>query len=79
MQTTSKTAGGAAEITVTHQEDKNAARSINFDLIVIALETLGPLSTKTSTFLRELVRRLTIATEDPRAMSFLFQRISVAV
>ena len=46
---------------------------------MIALETLGPLSNKTSTFLRELGRRLTIATEDPRETSFLLQRISVAV
>ena len=44
-----------------------------------ALETLGPLSTKTYTFFRELGRRLTIATEDPRETSFSFQRILVAV
>ena len=47
IQTTSKTAGGDAEITVTRKEDKYAAFSINYDFIVIALETLGPLSTKT--------------------------------
>ena len=46
---------------------------------MIALETLGPLSTKTYTFLRELGRRLSIATEEPRETSFLFQRKSVAV
>ena len=56
IQTASKTAGGAAEIAVTHKEDKYAALSINYDLIIIALETLGLLSTKTSTFLRELGR-----------------------
>ena len=49
------------------------------NLIVIALETLGPLGTKSYTFLRELGRRLTIVTEDPRETSFLFQRISIAV
>ena len=79
IPTTSKTAGGAAEIAVTRKEDKSAALSINYDLIVIALKTLCPLSNKTYTFLRELGRRLTIATEDPRETSFLFQRISVAV
>ena len=46
---------------------------------MIALETLGPLSNKMYTFPRELGRRHTIATEDPRETSFLFQRISVAV
>ena len=50
IQTTSKTAGGAAKIAVTRKEDKYAALSINYDLIVISLETLGPLSTKTYTF-----------------------------
>ena len=79
IQTISKTAGGAAEIAVTRKEDKSAALSINYDLIVISLETLDPLSNKTYTFLRELGRRRTIATEDPRETSFLFQRISVAV
>ena len=40
IQTISKTAGGAAEIAVAHREEKYAALSINYDLIVIALETL---------------------------------------
>ena len=79
ITTTSKTAGGAAEIAVNRKEEKYAALSINYNLIVIALETLGPLGTKSYTFLRELGRRLTIVTEDPRETSFLFQRISIAV
>ena len=79
IQTTSETAGGAAEIAVTRKEDKYAALLINYDFIVIALETLGLLSNKTNTCLRELDHRLTIATRDPRETSFLFQRISVAV
>ena len=79
IQTTFKTADGAAEIAVTCKEVKYAALSINYDLIVIVLETLGPLSTKTYSFLRELGCRLTIATEDPHETSFLFQRISIAV
>ena len=72
FQITSKTAGGAAEIAVARREEKYAALSINYDLIVIALETLGPLSNKAYTFLCELGRRLTIATEDSRETSFLF-------
>ena len=79
ITTTSKTAGGAAKIAVIRKEEKYAALSINYNLIVIALETLGPLGTKSYTFLRELGRRLTIVTEDPRETSFLFQRISIAV
>ena len=47
---TCKAAGGATEFAVTRKEGKCAALSINYDLIVIALETSGPLSTKTSIF-----------------------------
>ena len=79
IQTTSITAGGASEIAVTHIKDKYTALSINYDLIVMALKSLGPLNTKTYSFLRELDRRLTIASEDPRETSFLLQRISVAM
>ena len=61
------------------KKDKYTALSINDDLIVIALETSGLLSAKMYTFLCELGRRLTIATEDPCETSFLFQRMSVAV
>ena len=61
------------------QKKKYAALSINYDLIVIALETLGPLSNKMYTFFRELSRHLNITTEDPHETYFLFQRIFVAV
>ena len=58
---------------------KHAALSINYGLIVIVIDTVDPLSTKMSTFLRELGHRLTIATENPRETAFLLQRLSVAV
>ena len=67
-----RTADDAAEIADTRKEDKFAVLSINYDLIVIVLETLDPLSTTTSAFLRELDRRLTNATKDPRETAFLF-------
>ena len=71
IQTMFETAGGAAEFAFTRKEDKYTALSVNYDLSVIAIETLGLLSTKTSTFLRELGRLFTIANEDPRATAFL--------
>ena len=69
---------------VTRKEDKYTALSINYNFSVIALEilaleTLASLRTKTSTFLRELGRRLPIATGDTRETAFLFQRLSIAV
>ena len=79
IQATSKTACGAAEIAVTRKEGKYIALSTNYNFIVIALETLGPFSAKTSKVRPELGRHLTIATEDLRETAFLFQRISVAM
>ena len=71
IQITSKTVGGAAEIAVARKEEKYATLSINYDLIVIALETLGPLSNKTYTFLRELGRRLNTAKRLYHSNAFL--------
>ena len=48
---TSKTTDHATKITVTRREDKYTALSTNYDFIVIALKTLGPLGTETSTSL----------------------------
>ena len=59
-----------------HHSSPYAALTINYDLIVIAIKTLGFLITKESTFLRELGRRLTIVIS---RNGFLFQRISVVV
>ena len=69
---------------VTRKEDKYTALSINYNfnviaLEILALETLASLRTKTSTFLRELGRRLPIATGDTCETAFLFQRLSIAV
>ena len=63
----------------TCKKDKYIALSINYDFIVTVLETLDPPGAKTSTYLRELGRCLTIATEDPYKTTFLFQHIFIAV
>ena len=70
----SKAGSDTAEISVTRKEDKHVALSINYDFIMIALETLGPLGIlKQLISLKKLGRYPTIATEDPREMAFLFQ------
>ena len=45
----------------------------------IALETLGPWGPEANKFITEVGRRLHLATGDPRSVSFLRQKISIAV
>jgi len=59
--------------------DKYAALSKEFQFIPIAIETLGPVGEEATRFLQELGRRIEAVTRDSRSMSFLWQRLSVAV
>jgi hypothetical protein len=79
LPSSSATAGSAAEAAATKKSDKYALLSTNYNFIPIALETLGPICSKATVFLRELGRRLSVATGDPRETTLLFQRLSVAL
>ena len=79
LPSTSTAAGNAAEIATARKDEKYAALSTNYNFVPIAIETLGPISVRATAFLRELGRRLYLATDDPRESTFLFQRLSVAV
>jgi len=56
-----------------------AALSKEFQFIPIAIETLGPVGEEATRFLQELDRRIEAVTSDSRSMSFLWQRLNVAV
>ena len=45
----------------------------------IAVETLGALGEEASAFFRDLGRRITAVTAEPRSLQFLLQRLSVTV
>ena len=47
--------------------------------VAIAVESLGPINKNGSIFLREIGKRLTTISGDPRETSFLLQRISVTL
>jgi hypothetical protein len=59
--------------------DKYAALSNEYQFTPIAVETLGPVGEEATRFLQELGRRIEAVTKDSRSMSFLWQRLSVAV
>jgi hypothetical protein len=72
-------AGSAAEFAATRKESKYAELSNRYYFVPIAIESLGPLNSKATSFLSELGRRITIQTADRRETTYLFQRISIAL
>ena len=59
--------------------EKYAALSTEYHFVPVAVETLGPIGEEATSFLQELGRRIQAVTKDPRTMTFLWQRLSVAV
>ena len=56
---------------------KYATLSRSYKFIPIALESLGPCNADALAFIREVGRRMTLISGDPRETTFLMQRISV--
>jgi uncharacterized membrane protein YjfL (UPF0719 family) len=59
--------------------EKYASLPHHLQFIPVAIETLGPVGSEATAFLQDIGHRIQQLTEDKRAMSFLWQRISVAV
>jgi hypothetical protein len=76
---TSAQAGSAAEHAANNKSNKYGALSNTHHFVPVAIETLGPLNIDGLCFLRDLGRRISLVTNDPRETSFLLQRLSVAV
>ena len=79
LSSTSITAGSAAELAANRKEEKYVELTTTHTFVPLAFETLGPICSKALVFLRELGRRLTLATDDNRETVFLFQRLSIAI
>jgi hypothetical protein len=79
LATTRNCAGAAAAHAAALKEHKYSGLISTHFFVPVAVETLGPWNHEVLDFIRELGRRLTQVTEDPRETTFLLQRISVAV
>ena len=79
MTVTSIKAGSAAEFAASCKEVKFQVLTERFVFVQIAIESLGPLGSKVTSFLSELGRRITSATSVVKETSYLYQRISVAL
>ena len=61
------------------QIQKYASLATAHDFVPVVLETLGTWGTLGLTFINELGKRISAVNEDPRATSFLKQRLALAV
>jgi hypothetical protein len=79
LAATSITAGAAAEAAAERKTSKYAALMQHHLFAPIAIETFGPICAEGQSFIRDIGKRISAATSDPREAAFLFQRISIAV
>ena len=68
----SMTATVAAELAATRKEAKYVELSTTHYFVPLALESLGPIGSKATIFLKEFGRCLTLATDNPMETSYLF-------
>ena len=76
---TCQMAGAAAEGAAKHKTDKYAELRRGIAFCPIAIETMGPINGEGDDFISKLGHRLSAATGDPRAGSFLYQRLSIII
>ena len=68
-----------SELATTRKEAKYVKLSTTHHFVPLAFESLGPIGSKASNFLKERGRRLTLATKNPLETAYLFQRLPVAM
>jgi hypothetical protein len=79
LPATRSQAGAAAERSAHLKTQKYADLTQTHHFVPIAVESLGPWNADGLDFIRDLGRRITAKTNDPRETVFLLQRLSVAV
>jgi hypothetical protein len=72
-------AGAAANNAAAKKSSKYAALHHSHFFVPVAVETLGAWNCDGLNFIKDLGRRMSIASQDPRETTFLLQRISIAV
>ena len=72
-------AGSVAERAALMKREKYSQLLSNYTFFPIAFEAYGPINKEGFGFLRELGRRLSLTSGDPREFSFLMQRLSITI
>jgi len=76
---TSNTAGAAAAAAAERKTAKYTELLRHHLFVPIAIETFGPICEEGQHFIREIGKRISSVTSDPRETAFLFQRLSIAI
>ena len=76
---TSTTAGAAAAAAAERKTVKYTELMRHHLFVPIAIETFGPICDEGQHFIREIGKRISSVTSDPRETAFLFQRLSIAI
>ena len=79
LPSTRSQAGAAAEHLAMTKTQKYSSFSPTYHFVPVAVETLGSWNMDGLQFIKDLGRRTTAITNDPRETAFLLQRLSVAV
>ena len=79
LNVTSVTAGGAAEIAAARKLDKYRDLASGYEVIPVAMETMGPTNPGGADFSNGIGRQIALHTRDQRETSFLWQRLSIAL
>jgi len=79
LHATTLSAGGAAELAATRKSDKYRDLPSMYQFVPIAIETFGPMNVAASEFLTNIGRKTSVITGERREISFLRQRISMAL
>ena len=69
----------AADLAATREEAKYVELSTTHYFVPLTFDSLGIIGSKAMNFLKELDRRLILATDNPLEIAHLFQRQSVAL
>lgn len=79
IDSSSVSAGGAAELAADRKIGKYSNLSAGYCFIPLAFETLGPLNVEGNEFITTLGKQLSAVTGDKRESSFLRQRLSICL
>ena len=79
LQRSSAGAGAAAAVAEANKSAKYASLAVAHEFVPVVIETLGTWGTAGLAFVNEVGRRIFSVSGDPRAASFLRQRLSMAV
>ena len=79
LRGSARSAGYAANEAESKKTRKYSELASQYYFVPVGIETYGPIGREGLSFLKELGRRLELATLDKRQPAFLFQRLSVAI